>query len=305
MADTPDESRARATTGVDAWMAALEARQLSNLTFQELSRSLRALSSTYVERRTKLSEGAALSGHGKRAAFALFYGPLHYLLVREVVRSLGAPFTRAASILDLGCGTGASGAGWVAACHGAPTLTGIDRHPWAIDEARHTARDLGLRGTFRVDDLTQVGTDGRSLDDRARGGRAARSGQADAGPRQPRGAGRAERGVTPGHGHAGSGHTGHGVLLAYAVNEIADDGARGRLRDRLLAHAAAGGRVLVIEPLAGFVAPWWKDWVPVFEAAGGRADEWRFRVPLPPIVEKLDRAAGLNHRELKARSLAL
>ena len=40
-------------------------------------------------------------------------------------------------------------------------------------------------------------------------------------------------------------------------------------------------------------------------AAGGRGDEWRFRVELPAIVTKLDRAAGLNHRELTARSLCL
>ena len=49
---------------------------------------LRALSSTYVERRGRLGDGAALSGAGKRAAFALFYGPLHYLLIREIVRAL-------------------------------------------------------------------------------------------------------------------------------------------------------------------------------------------------------------------------
>lgn len=283
--------------GFDHWLAALEARQLADLTFQEVSRSLRALSSTYVERRTKLSDGAALSGHGKRAAFALFYGPLHYLLVREVVLALGAPFTQVQSIVDLGCGTGASGAGWMAACDTRPQLIGIDRHPWAIEEARKTAADLGLRGTFRVDDLTRVTADGRSLDDRPRGDRGRRSGPARSGAehadsRQP-GARQPDL------------HAARGVLLAFAVNEIADASARDQLRARLIAHAEAGGRVLVIEPLAGFVAPWWKDWVPVFEAAGGRADEWKFRVPLPAIVEKLDRAAGLNHRELKARSLAL
>ena len=40
-----------------------------------------------------------------------------------------------------------------------------------------------------------------------------------------------------------------------------------------------------------------------FDETGGRADEWRFQVPLPAIVAKLDRAAGLNHRELTGRSL--
>ena len=63
--------------------------------------------------------------------------------------------------------------------------------------------------------------------------------------------------------------------------------------------------MLIVEPVAGFVAPWWKDWRQAFEAAGGRDDEWRFRVELPAIVAKLDRAAGLNHRELKGRSLWL
>src|SRR5438876_6728146 len=65
------------------WIVGLEARHLADLTFSEVSTALRAVSSAYVERRAKLARGAALSGTGKRAAFALFYGPLHYLLVRH------------------------------------------------------------------------------------------------------------------------------------------------------------------------------------------------------------------------------
>ncbi|MFN7982711.1 MAG: hypothetical protein U0Q11_12700 [Vicinamibacterales bacterium] len=61
---------------VEAWLSALETRQMADLTFQEVSRSLRALSSTYVERRATLAKGGAMSGAGKRAAFALFYAPL-------------------------------------------------------------------------------------------------------------------------------------------------------------------------------------------------------------------------------------
>lgn len=262
-------------------MAALEARQLADLTFQEVARSLRALSSTYVERRSKLSEGAALAGSGKRAAFALFYGPLHFLLVREVVRALGERFTSIDSLVELGCGTGASGAGWVTACGRPPAMTCIDRHPWAIDEARRTCADLGLRASTRMDDLTRVALDGRPL----RPGPASRQAAAET------------RG-----GHA---QRGRAVLLAFAVNEVGEEKERDRLLARLLAHGAAGGRVLIIEPLAGFVAPWWKDWQRAFEAAGGEAHEWKFRVALPTIVEKLDRAAGLNHRELKGRSLSL
>ena len=39
--------------------------------------------------------------------------------------------------------------------------------------------------------------------------------------------------------------------------------------------------VPIVEPLAGFVAPWWNRWRDVFEAAGGRAADWRFPVELP------------------------
>ena len=95
---------------LDRWIAALEAKHLAELTFPEVSRALRALSSTYVERRRKLAEGAALSGAGKRAAFALFYGPLHHLLLRHIVDNLPGATANVRTILDLGCGTGASGA---------------------------------------------------------------------------------------------------------------------------------------------------------------------------------------------------
>jgi hypothetical protein len=52
-------------------MADLEARHLADLEFREVSKALRALSSTYVERRDRLAAGAALGTAGKRAAFAL------------------------------------------------------------------------------------------------------------------------------------------------------------------------------------------------------------------------------------------
>jgi hypothetical protein len=273
--------------GIDAWMAALEARQLADLTFAEVSRSLRALSSTYVERRAKLKEGAALSGAGKRAAFALFYGPLHCLLLHHIVSTLGPPFTTIETVLDLGCGTGAGSAGWATACVRAPRVTGIDRHPWAIEEARRCFVDLGLRATFRVDDMTHVQLDGSGASHTAhqRSGRTGADQAERAGPRPDR--------------------RRRGVLLAFAVNEVTDAADRSTLLSRLLEHARAGGHVMIVEPLAGFVAPWWKDWQREFEGIGGRADEWRFRISLPPIVEKLDRAAGLNHRELKGRSLSV
>lgn len=239
------------------WIAALEARHLAELTFPEVSRALRALSSAYVERRGRLAQGAALSGAGKRAAFALFYGPLHYVLIRHIVEALPLAKQIGPTLVDLGCGTGASGVAWAASCDKAPAVFGVDRHPWAVDEARITYSAFGLSGRTRMADVAKVEFP--------------------------------ERGA---------------ILAAFTVNEL-DAPSRDALLKRLTDRAARGVRVLVVEPLAGFVSPWWKEWQRSFEAAGGRADEWRIRAELPAIVRKLDRAAGLNHREITGRSLWL
>jgi hypothetical protein len=95
------------------------------------------------------------------------------------------------------------------------------------------------------------------------------------------------------------------IVAAFAVNELADGRGRDALLRRLVDRSAAGDRVLVVEPLAGSVATWWGRWSDAVVQAGGRADEWRFRLELPAIVAKLDRAAGLDHRELTGRSLWL
>jgi SAM-dependent methyltransferase len=238
----------------DRWLRALEARHLADLTFPEVSRALRALSSTYVERRHRLAAGAALAGAGKRAAFALFYGPLHYLLVREVVRLLPAAAASPSTLVDLGCGTGAAGAAWASECERPPQVIGIDRHPWALAEAIETYRAFGLSArTQRVDVAVA---------------------------RLPRAA----------------------ILAAFTLNEL-DADARDALLPRLLERASDGGCVLIVEPVARFA--WWNRWREAFAAAGGRDDEWRIRVELPPMVAKLDRAAGLHHQELTARSLWL
>lgn len=238
------------------WMAELEARHLADLKFSEVSRALRALSSTYVERRQKIAEGGALSGAGKRAAFALFYGPLHYLLVERIVSAIPGAADDVGTLLDLGCGTGAAGAAWGAACASAKGVVGIDRHPWVLEEAVRTYRAFGLAGRTRQGDVSTAPL-----------------------PRGPA-----------------------AIVAAFTMNELSDT-ARDSLQATLLARAQNGDRLLIVEPLAGFVAPWWARWKDRVVAAGGRADEWRFDVELPPIVAKLDRAAGLNHRRLTGRSL--
>ena len=129
------------TTG---WLADLERRHLADLTSSEVARALRALSSCYVERRAKLAAGEALGSRGKRAAFALFYGPLHFLVTREIVRAL-PDAQSVTSIVDIGCGTGAAGIAWAAAA-GAPRVLGFDRSAWAVDEAMLAYRAFRLDG---------------------------------------------------------------------------------------------------------------------------------------------------------------
>src|SRR2546428_10197693 len=111
-----------AVDSYDRWIAAVETRHLADFRFVEVTRALRALSSAYVERRHAMQRGAALDSAGKRAAFSLFYGPLHFLAVRHIVRELGARVADAATILDLGCGSGVAGAAWAIESGGRPRI---------------------------------------------------------------------------------------------------------------------------------------------------------------------------------------
>lgn len=137
----------------DSWFAALEARHLRGLSFAEVRRGLQALSSLYVERRHRLSHKEVFGGAGKRAAFALYYGALHYLLVRQIVRATGAAHPTPDWILDLGCGTGSAAAAWALETMGLPQVIGVDRSAFAVDEARWTLRGLRLKGRVRQEDL--------------------------------------------------------------------------------------------------------------------------------------------------------
>ena len=152
----PPEATPRAPR-IDAWLAALEARHLADLRPAEVGRALRALSSAYVERRGRLGHGAALDGAGKRAAFALFYGPLHFLLTQHVVATLEAGCPAPRRIVDLGCGTGVVGAAWAMAGQGGGgSVLGLDVHPWAVGESRWTYGQLGVDGNARRADISQL-----------------------------------------------------------------------------------------------------------------------------------------------------
>jgi hypothetical protein len=140
----------------EAFYESLEARHLADLSFAEVRRALQALSSLYVERRERMRSGAALEGRGKRAAFALYYGPLHFLLAREVLRALGPAARPPRRVLDLGCGTGTVGAAWALECDPPAEVEGVDLNGWAVSETRWTLGRLGLRGDARRGDATSA-----------------------------------------------------------------------------------------------------------------------------------------------------
>lgn len=241
---------------VARWLAALEVRHLADLRLAEVTRALRALSSAYVQRRQKLASGIALDSKGKRAAFALFYGPLHLLTIANIVRAIHADTPPPAEIIDLGCGTGVAGAAWALCAGGSPRLTGIDRHPWAVEETRWTYRQLGLSGHAQAGDLRRLPPVRRS----------------------------------------------GAVIAAYTLNELPDE-RRHTVEMHLLDAATNGARVLIVEPIARTVTPWWDDAAARIKALGGREDEWRFAADLPPLPKLLDKSAGLRHQQLTARSL--
>jgi len=96
---------------------------------------------------------------------------------------------------------------------------------------------------------------------------------------------------------------GEGIVAAYAVNEL-DSGPRRELLGRLVAGPRSGSRVLVVEPIARTAGPLLARLGRAFHAAGGRAGHLALPAVLPERMKLLDKAAGLDHRELTARRLA-
>lgn len=255
-----------APPGLENWYSALEGRHLNELTFQEVRRALQALSSLYVERRATAGVDRALESPGKRAAFALFYAPLHLIQVYHVASQLTAGGSAPSTILDLGCGTGSAGIGWClnSAPDRRPAITGIDRNAWALGEARWNYEFFRLRGRSVKGDATRFSW--------------------------------ADINLSP--------NRSVGIVLAFTVNEL-EERSRTALLGRLLEPRVSGRTVLIVEPVAHRVSPWWNQWKETFESAGGRADLWRFVPEMPDRLRLLDKAAGLNHQELTCKSLWL
>jgi SAM-dependent methyltransferase len=249
-----------------SWLAELQARHTASLTRPELLKAIRALSARYVERRDQLPGRSPLDSAGKRAAFATFYAPLHYVTVQGIAGRLPAPPT-VTTIVDLGCGTGAASAAWARSFATPPDLRGIDRHPWAVDEANWTWNRLQLHGRAQRGDLVEE-------------------------VRRHVGSRRA------------ADLAGTAFLCAWSVNELEKE-ARARLLPLLIDAARRGATVLVVEPIARSATPWWREWSQVISNAGGRDDDWRFDAPLPARLADLDEAAGFARDGLSAKSLFL
>ena len=260
---------------IDSFYAELEKRHFANLKFSEVTRALRALSSAYVERReSALADHRALDGAGKRAAFALYYGPIHFELIRAIMERLtgnpkglpppvhtpeGLPpqYTlKPGLVVDLGCGTGVAGAAIATMTTPHSRVIGIDTHPWTLEEARFTYKALGLNAEVRR------GAAGRT--------------------RIPENA--------------------TFVVAAFVVNELKPAEREDLLRE-LKAAVARGTAVLIVEPISLRISPWWEEWRAAFLPLGGRADEWKIRIDLPPIVKRLAKSSSLRPDALTARSL--
>jgi hypothetical protein len=175
-----------ASDRVDRWLAAVVERHTAPMSRPEFLKAVRALSARYVERRAELPGRQPIDSAGKRAAFAGFYAPLHFLTTRAVVQAFHVDRVTVSRLIDLGCGTGVASAAWATACAAPPAIHGIDRHGWALREAAWNWRVLGLRGRGSRGDL--VRTAEALARDRTRGESA--------------------------------------IVLGWAVNELDDDGRR-------------------------------------------------------------------------------
>jgi hypothetical protein len=252
------------------FVAALLERHAAPLRRSEFLKAIRALSARYVERRATLTDRSPLDSKGKRAAFAAYYGAVHYLTVRHVLAALD-PRAQPARIIDLGCGTGVAGAAWAGVrpvsdqCQ-TPLLHGIDRSGWAAIEAAWTYRTLGLTGRVTRGDFVRAASDLLSRTDR-------RLDQT-------------------------------GIVLAWSTNEL-DAPARRRLHDTLIGLARAGASILIVEPISRRAAPWFDEWAQTITTAGGRHDEWSFNQPRPAALAEIDAEVGFDRDALTARTLAI
>ena len=327
-ADTPVAPALPADSGdpFSRWFDALQRRHLTDLRFAEVRRAVQALSGLYVEDRARLSRRSAFDSAGKRAAYALYYAPLHFLLMRQLVRALGADRTpRFAAVPNPEPQQTASGQreapettaeerieeeGPLADGGGSPQESrsaqefgsirepgGARSHGPGDSPMFSKILDLGC-GTGAAGAAWALTTGGQPfLEGFDRNPWAVR--EAEWTYRTLGLRGKAEQ------REAGSARLfgkENAVLAAFTVNEV-DSAVRARLLHRLLATASRGASILIVEPISRRISPWWQEWTTAFAATGGRSDQWRFPQELPEMLKTMDRAAGLDHSVLTCRTL--
>ena len=246
-----------------SWLEALERRHLADLTRQEFTRAVRALSVRYVQRRSQLPDRSPIDSAGKRAAFALFYAPLHFLTAQAALAHAGVR-TDLTTLVDLGCGTGVCSAAWASLHQAPPSLIGVDTHPWALGEARWNWRTLNLGGQATRGDLVA--------------GARALLRRTDSAVRTT------------------------GIIAGWSINELAkaDRAQLLTIVDQLLER---GVTLVILEPLAREVSPWWDDWVARLAAHGVSAGDVKTDIELPSRLSDFSEAAGFRKKELGARVL--
>ena len=90
------------------------------------------------------------------------------------------------------------------------------------------------------------------------------------------------------------------VTAGYVLNEL-PPAAREQLMVAFARALGAGARLLVLEPLARGISPWWDNSVRRLAPAGAEAALFKWRIERPAWIERLDDASGLDHREIGAR----
>jgi hypothetical protein len=244
----------------DTWYEALEQRHLAHLTFQEVRKAVQALSQVYVQKRLSLKKGADLNTQGKRAAFALYYTPMHVAVAHHILQSLQVPTLPSGHHLyDCGCGTGAGALAW--ALHNQAHkghVHAYDLHRWVLQEAAWNFGFFNIDAHTYVKDITRI-------------------------PFKP----------NP-----------QAIVSAYTLNEL-EESQRNTVTDTFLHHAQQGAHVLVIEPISNQTSPWWNEWEKRCIPYGGTTHTWRFQNPLPQRWKLMDKAAGLDHAVLTAKSMYL
>lgn len=94
------------------------------------------------------------------------------------------------------------------------------------------------------------------------------------------------------------------ILLSFVLNEMTES-QRKVLHSKLLHHLEKGAGILIIEPIARHITPWWDSWLQSFlpwsYSQANLQKAWP--VQTPQMWFESHHGAGFHHQRWKARSL--